>query len=111
MRTLKFIVNDQIIEQDPRCNFDNLVPGSEGYFKAEFSFSPHWDGFVKAATFWSLLGKEYQPQILKDGKSCIIPTEALKKKTFKIQVIGKRGDSQMKLLTNKVAVCQTGGRK
>ena len=40
MRTLKFIVEGQIIKQDPSCDFTNLVPGTEGYLRAEFSFSP-----------------------------------------------------------------------
>ena len=39
MRTLKFIVNGQIIKQDPKCDFSNLIPASEGYLVAEFSFS------------------------------------------------------------------------
>ena len=39
MRTLKFIVEGQIIKQDPNCDFSNLVPGTEGYLRAEFSFS------------------------------------------------------------------------
>ena len=34
MRSLKFIVNGQIIEKDPSFDFDNLVPGSDGYLKA-----------------------------------------------------------------------------
>lgn len=108
MRTLKFIVDDQIIKQDPNCDFDNLVPGSEGYLRAEFEFSPIWDGHVKVAAFYSPMGKEYPPQILKDGKSCTIPSEALMRQIFKIRVIGKNGTS--KLITDKVAVSQNGGK-
>jgi len=107
MRTLKFIVEDQIIKQDPNCDFDNLVPGSEGYLRAEFEFSPIWDGHVKVAAFYSPMGKEYPPQILKDGKWCMIPSEALSRNTFTIRVIGKNGAS--KLTTDRVAVSQNGG--
>lgn len=106
MRTLKFIVNNQIIIQDPKCNFDNLIPGTEGYLRAEFSFSPEWNGFKKVVAFWSAMGKEYPPRILSDGKSCLIPPEALKRRTFKVQVLGER--SGLKLTTNKVAVSQNG---
>lgn len=108
MRTLKFVVNNQIIEQDPSCDFSGLIPGTEGYLKAEFSFSPEWLGYVKVATFCSLMGKDYPPQVLRDGISCVIPAEALKKRIFKIQVVGKKGDS--KILTNKLAVSQNGGK-
>ena len=107
MRTLKFIVDGQIIKQDPNCDFTNLVPGSEGYLRAEFSFSPEWSNCKKVAGFWSAVGQEYPPQILEDGRSCIIPPEALAKYAFKVGVIGKSTTS--KLTTNKVAVKQNGG--
>lgn len=107
MRTLKFIVDGQIIRQDPNCDFTNLIPGTEGYLRAEFSFSPEWRGCVKVASFWSAVGKEYPPQILEDGKSCVIPAQALEKYAFKVGVIGK--NDTLKIKTNKVAVIQNGG--
>lgn len=109
MRTLRFIVEDQIIKQDPNCDFNDLVPGTKGYLQAEFVFSPEWNGFVKVATFHSIMGKEYPPQVLKDGKTCTIPVEALKRRTFKVGVIGKKNGVNM--TTNKVAVSQNGGRE
>ena len=51
MRTLKFIVEDQIIRPDPNCDFSGLVPGTKGYLKAEFAFSKAWDEYVKVAGF------------------------------------------------------------
>ena len=104
MRTLRFIVNDQIIEQDPNCDFSGLIPGTEGYLRAEFIFSPEWIGCAKVAAFFSPMGREYPPQVLKDGKTCDIPAEALKKQSFKVQVLGKK--KNYKIITNKVAVCQ-----
>lgn len=107
MRTLKFIVEDQIVKMDPDCDFSGIVPGTEGYLQAEFSFSSEWSDCVKAAGFFSTLGKEYPPQILKDGQTCIIPKEALGKRSFKIQVIGVRKD--YKIVTNRLTVKQDGG--
>ena len=107
MRTLRFIVEGQIIKQDPNCDFTNLIPGTEGYLQAEFSFSPEWRNCVKVAAFWSPVGKEYPPQVLEDGRTCIIPIEALERKVFKVGVIGK--NQTLKLTTNKVAVIQNGG--
>jgi hypothetical protein len=109
MRTLRFIVEEQIIKRDPSCNFDNLVPGTEGYLQAEFSFTKEWNGCIKVASFYSAMGVEYPAQILKDGKTCIIPAEALSKRTFKVQVTGKCKD--YKLVTGKVEVIQDGGKK
>lgn len=109
MRTLKFNVNKQIITLDPNCDFSGLIPGSEGYLKAVFSFSPEWKKHVKVAAFYSILGTEHPPQLLEDGKSCMIPAEALKNRKFKVQVIGKDGD--VKLKTNKVTVSQNGGKE
>ena len=107
MRTLKFIVEDQIVKPDPNCDFSNLVPGSKGYLKAEFSFSKEWDGYTKVAGFFSPMGREYKPQILKDGKTCVIPAEACAKSQFKIQVLGQKGVDV--LTTNILAVSQNGG--
>lgn len=107
MRTLNFIVDDQTIKCDPKCDFTGLVPGGEGYLKAEFSFSPDWKGYTKVASFRSIMGKEYDPQVLKDGKTCYIPKEALKKRTFKVSIIGKKNG--VKKVTNKLEIKQDGG--
>lgn len=109
MRTLRFIVDGQIIKQDSTCDFDGLVPGTANHLVAEFSFSKEWDGYAKVATFWSPLGREYEPALLTPDGSCVIPYEALKKKSFKIQIVGKNDTS--KLTTNKVEVIQNGGKK
>lgn len=109
MRTLKFIVDKQIIKQDSSCDFSGLVPGSNGYLKAEFSFSKEWDGCAKVAAFYSRLGNEYEPQMLKNGSTCIIPAEALSKKIFKVQVRGRNGLTNETLITNKLVVNQNGG--
>lgn len=111
MRTLKFIVNGQVIEKDPKCIFDNLVPGTNEYLKAEFAFSSEWDDCVKVAAFYSMMGKEYPAQILiptPTGEACLIPTEALKKESFKIQIFGKKGD--YKINTHKLTIKQDGGK-
>lgn len=109
LRVLKFIVNGQIIEQDPNCDFSGLVPGTSGYIQAEFSFSPEWNGKAKVAAFYSAMGKEYPAKILEDGRTCMIPEEALDKKVFKIQIMGRTPNSYV--VTNKVEVIQDGGAK
>ena len=108
MRTLKFIVDGQVITKDPSCDFEGLVPGSEGYLQAEFSLSSEWRDAAVVASFWSVMGQEYQPQKLSNNKTCIIPTEALERRTFKVQLVGltRKG---VKLKTNKIDVRQNGG--
>lgn len=108
MRTLKFIVDNQLIEKDPKCDFDGLVPGTEGYLRAEFSFSPEWKDCLKVAAFFSAAGKEYTPQVLQDGKYCIIPVEACEKRDISIRVIGKKGG--FRITTNTIVVRQNGGK-
>ena len=107
MRTLKFIVNGQNIVLDPTCDITGLVPGTAGSIEAEFSFSIEWDGCAKVAAFYSNLGREYEPQILKNGKVCVIPTEALKKSVFKVKVLGQK--KGFTICTNKIAIHQKGG--
>lgn len=109
MRKLKFNVDNQIITRDPDCDFKNLIPGTTDYLRAEFTFTPDWNGWKKIANFYSVLGVKYASIELKDGKSCDIPAEALKKRIFKIEVIGQKGKSEM--VTNKVEVVQRGGNK
>lgn len=109
MRTLKFIVDELILKPDPSCDFSGLVPGSEGYLQAVFSFSPEWNKYAKVASFWSLLGVEYPPQVLEDGMSCMIPAEALARRIFKIQIIGKNPHNGVKISTNYVEINQNGG--
>lgn len=108
MRTLRFIVEGLVIKPDPACDFSNLTPASEGYLTAEFRFSRDWDGVRKVAAFYSRLGKEYEPQPLSNGRSCTIPSEALAKSIFKVQIKGRKGD--LKLCTNRLAVEQKGGK-
>ena len=103
MRTLKFIVDGQILKQDPTCDFTGLVPGTEGYIQADFSFSPEWKDCVKVAGFYSIMGQEYEPRLLTDENTCMIPAEALARRKFKIQVIGRR-NSDSKLVSNKIII-------
>ena len=107
LRSLRFIVDDLLINKDPNCDFSGLVPGSKGYLKAEFDFSPDWNGCAKVAAFYSRMGREVGHEVLEDGKTCVIPEEALKRKEFKVRVFGTNGD--IVLTTNKVVVNQNGG--
>lgn len=104
MRTLKFIVDGLTVKPDPKCDFSGLIPGTQNYLLAEFSFSKEWKNTAKVVGFYSRLGNEYSPQLLKDGRTCTIPVEALRKRVFKLKVIGQNG-----LATNKLSVKQEGG--
>lgn len=108
MRTLKFIVEGQILKQDPKCNFANLVPGSENYLQIEVSFCREWSDRVKVAGFYSVMGEEFPPQRLSDKNTCMIPAEACQKRNFKIEIVGMKADGS-KIRTNKVTICQDGG--
>jgi hypothetical protein len=107
MKTLKFKVDGQHITLDPECDAQNLVPGSKGYVLAEFEFSKEWDNCTKVAAFYSNLGREFDPQVLKEGKLCIIPLGALRLSVFKVKVFGKK--EVYTICTNKAIVYQKGG--
>ena len=109
MRTLRFIVDGQMIKQDPECDFTNLFSDKNSNICAEFIFSSEWNDKIKVAAFWSMLDKEYEPQALDNKNNCIIPPGALKRASFKLQVLGLRGSE--KLTTNKLTILQTGGRR
>lgn len=114
MRTLRFIVDNVTIKQDPSCDFTGLFPGKNEEVRAEFVLSSEWNNTIKVAAFWSMLDKEYEPCKLVDN-SCVIPEEALERAAFKIQLIGKRTrvayDAPIMIHTNKLTIRQTGGKR
>jgi hypothetical protein len=108
MRTLKFIVDRNTLTQDPSCNFDGLFPAPNQEIRAEFHFSTDWTNVPKVVAFYSMLGKEYLPQIIDEDNHCMIPPEALNLPTFKLQILGNnRGKI---LTTNMLTVYQKGGK-
>jgi hypothetical protein len=109
LRTLKFIVDKQIIKKDPSCDFSGLVRGTKGYLEAKFSFSPEWSGCVKVVGFFSGNGVEYKPQPLDKNGCCAIPDEAVKRQSFKIKVYGKKPNYFIQ--TNEITIIQDGDRK
>lgn len=105
MRSLKFNVSGQIVSPDQSCDFTGLVPGTEGYLKAEFSFSEEWNGCGKIAEFRRYATSEPVSAKLVGGE-CVIPAEALIGKSFKVSVIGIR--QGFRLQTNMTEVKQDG---
>jgi hypothetical protein len=101
MRLLYFNVNTQKIEKEPTCDFTNLVSGTSGYLKAHFTFSSEWEGCVKCARFWR---GETEHAVLLQNDECEIPAEALVGSTFRVSILGQRGD--YRITTNKVLIRQ-----
>lgn len=91
MRTLKFAVNAQRITSDPNCDFSGIVPGTVGYLKAHFSFSPEWAGMVKVAEFRKYLCDEPVSVPIINGE-CAVPDTVTGSKVWYVKIIGKRGD-------------------
>lgn len=108
MRTLKFIVDKTTLAQDSATSFDGLFPAPNQEIAAEFSFSYEWNGTPKVAAFYSMLGKEYEPQLIDKDNRCMIPPEALALPTFKIQILGNNRGTIM--TTNTLTVYQKGGK-
>ena len=90
MKNLKFNVSGDRITPDPKCDFSGLYPRMTEPVRLEFSFSPEWKNMVKVAAFWSAMGREYSPRVIKDDLSCIVPTEALQNEVFRVQILGKQ---------------------
>lgn len=107
MRTLRFIVNGNVLTQDPSCDFSGMFPGATNRLEAAFTFSKEWQNCVKVVAFKSLLGKEYNPRIINDKETCEISPEALSLPAFKIQVLGKSRTTN--LTTNELTIYQRGG--
>lgn len=109
MRILRFIVDDQTLTPDPNCDgFDKLVFGG-GDIRLDFYFTKEWRDRIKIAAFYSPLGKEYDGQVIKDGRSCMVPAEALLRREFKVQIYGRDTRSTTPYKTNKLTIRQNGG--
>lgn len=92
MRTLRFIVDNDVIKRDSTSDFSNL--SKETHVQIEFMFSNEWDGFVKVAGFRR--GRdELDPRTLLHGTTCDVPIEALKGTFFRMYVIGKKGEQRL----------------
>lgn len=91
MRTLRFTVNAQKITPDLACSFSDIVPGTAGYLKAQFSFSAEWSGLVKVAEFRKYLCDEPVSVPIINGE-CAVPDTVTGGKAWYVKIIGKRGD-------------------
>lgn len=108
MRTLTFIVDHNVLMQDPSCNFDGLFPAPNQKIRAEFLFPEAWNNVPRVAAFYSMLDNEYPPQIIDEDNCCMIPSEALLLPAFKIQILG---NNRGKIIsTNTLTIYQKGGR-
>lgn len=103
MRTLVFDVSEQKIEKNPKCNFSNIVSGSENFLIAKFNFDKTWNGYGRVAVFKKLFD-EYPVIINKNGE-CLIPSEVLRMGSFQVSVVGKTIDGK-RLTTNYVKIDQ-----
>lgn len=99
MRILKFNVAGQILNRDETCNFNGLVSGSKNYLEAEFDFDAEWDGYKKIAVFVN--GDEEYPAAIVKGK-CKIDNDALTSRSFRVYVVGKKGEEQINTTSIKV---------
>ena len=107
MKTVKLIVNGNNIKVDPSCNLSDLFPRMTEPVRLEFTLSPEWKNRVKVAAFWSMLGQEYPPRALNDGKSCIVPAEVLQRAAFRVQLLGKYNGEKVE--TTKCTIHLKGG--
>jgi hypothetical protein len=101
MRVLDFDVNRQIITKSPECDFNDIVAGTQGYLKARFNFSREWAGYMRVAVFTCRGAEEARPLL---GNMCDVPSEVLLGDSFKVTVVGKRGND--KLTCNAATVIQ-----
>lgn len=108
MRTLKFIVDGKSITKDPSCDFTGLFPENNPELRAEFIFSPEWKSRVKVVAFYSILGKEFPPQVINEEKHCQIPAEALKLPAFCMQILAIDGSSIVS--SDPITIYQKGGK-
>lgn len=70
MRVLKFKMNQQKLEKDPSCDFQNIIQGSKKYLCCCFSFDEDLQNYRKVACFIKEKAIEYVPII---NDRCFVP--------------------------------------
>lgn len=99
MRILKFNVANQILDRDKTCDFSGIVSDSKNYLEAEFNFDDEWEGYKKIAVFVN--GDKEYPTAIINGK-CKINNDALTSRSFRIYVVGKKEEEQIKTTSIRV---------
>lgn len=84
-------------------DFSNIVSGSAGYLKCEFSFCSEWDGLLKVAEFRRYENGDCFPVKIENG-SCEVPPEVLGGRKWYVNVVGKYIST--KITTNKCCINQ-----
>ena len=91
MRILEFEVSGQKLLKEKSCDFSGITPGSEGYLKAHFLFSPEWAGSVRVAEFRTYANSE-PVSVPIINNECMVPSEVTGGDKWYVKVIGKKGD-------------------
>lgn len=98
-RILNFAVDKQTLSKTG--DFNGLVAGTKGYLVAMFNFSSDWQGYNKAAVFVCKNG-DYPARIA--GGTCLVPDEAAACASFKVYVVGRKGNATIR--SSRVTVIQ-----
>lgn len=96
MRVLDFIVSQQKLECDPRCDFSGIASGTKGYLLARFRFSADWNGCKKVAVF-SCRGNDYPTAII--NGMCLIPEMSLVGGSVAVRVVGQKDEYRITTTT------------
>ena len=107
IRTLKFIVDGVTVTPDPTCDFTGLFPGKEE-LRVEFDFSDDWYRALTVAGFYSVMGTEYEPQVVVNS-GCVVPAEASASPVFKIILYGTKGHGNV-IKSDEIIIRQGGKR-
>lgn len=101
MRTLSFTIDGQKLSKNG--DFSNIIRGSKGYLKCEFSFNGNdWDKHKLIAVFRT---KEKECAVLLNpDRTCMVPDEVTDSSSFTLEMVGV--SSNKKILTNKELIEQ-----
>lgn len=90
MKEMIFNVDGPYIKLD-RTNSDNVVTGDT--VRLFFNFSSEWDALVKVLKF-TRGDVELTPCVLRNGNTCVIPSEVMDSTYFRMRVIGRSADRE-----------------
>lgn len=102
MRILKFEVNGQKLQKNPKSDFSGIIRGSRGYLQCSFSLSKEWANCKIAASFWRFEQEIDAAPVI--GGNCVIPDSVTDCREFEVSLVGVR--KGYRITTNRIKIEQ-----
>lgn len=90
MRVLKYIVTGQKVERDLKCDFEDIMRGTNNYINLLFVFDSEWNGAIKVISMKNSDGVETNRVL--ENNQVSLPLSVTDCSLFYFELYGKKTD-------------------